>query len=74
MAVRYRTVRLNFCLEVRYAGMVRFFCDGTVRWYGTLFVMVQVRYVGTLFELKILDFSHIAPAFCMQRHRRSQDF
>ena len=36
---RYDTVRLNFCLEVRYAGTVRFFCNGTgtVRWYGTLF-------------------------------------
>ena len=40
--------------------------------YGTLvrdalFVMVRVRYVGTLFELKIPDFSHVAPDFCMQR-------
>ena len=38
--------------------------------YGTLvryasFVMVRVRYVGTLFELKIPDFSHIAQAFCL---------
>ena len=29
---RYGTVRLNFCQEVRYAGTVRFFCNGT----GTL--------------------------------------
>ena len=43
----YGTVRLDFCLEVRYA----------------FFVMVRVRYVGTLFELKIPDFSHIAPDF-----------
>ena len=37
MAVRYGTLRLNFCLEVRYAGTVRLFCNdtGTVRWYGT---------------------------------------
>ena len=28
---RYGTVRLNFCQEVRYAGTVRFFCNGTVR-------------------------------------------
>ena len=39
--------------------------------YGTLvryffFVMVRVRYVSTLFELKTPDFSHIAPAFCIQ--------
>ena len=36
--------------------------------YGTLvryifFVMVRVRYVDTLFELKTPDFSHIAPVF-----------
>ena len=33
----YGTVRLNFCKEVRYAGTVRLFCNGTgaVRWYGT---------------------------------------
>ena len=42
------------------------------RKYGTLvryafFVMVQVRYGGTLFEMKISDFSHIASDFCMQR-------
>ena len=38
--LRYGTVRLNFCLEVRYAGPVRLFCNGkgTVRWYGTLFL------------------------------------
>ena len=37
---RYGTVRLNFCQEVRYAGTVRFFCNGTgtLRWYGTPFV------------------------------------
>ena len=43
--------------------------DSTIR-YGTLvryafFVKVRVRYVNTLFELKIPDFSHIAPAFCI---------
>ena len=33
---RYGMVRLNFCQEVRYAGMVRFFCNGTgtLRWYA----------------------------------------
>ena len=46
MAVRYGpvrwygTARLNFCEEVRYAGTVRFFGDGTgtVRWYGRPFL------------------------------------
>ena len=41
-------VRLNFCKEIRYAGTVRFFCDGTgtVHWYGTPFLQ-WFRY-GTL--------------------------
>ena len=71
----YATVRRNFCKEVQYTGMVRFF----LRWYGygmlvwyVVFVMVQVRYVGTLFELKIPDFSHIAPAFCKQRQKTAE--
>ena len=37
-----------------------------------LTVMVRVRYVGMLFELKIPDFSHIAPAFCMQRQNTAE--
>ena len=53
--------------------------------YGRLvqyafFVMVRVRYalfvkvrdVGTLFELKITDFFHIVPAFCMQRQKTAE--
>ena len=45
--------------------------------YGTLvrnafLVKVRVRYVGTLFELKIPDFSHIAPAFCIQRQQTAE--
>ena len=45
--------------------------------YGTLvryasFVTVRVRYGGTLFELKIPDFSHIAPNFCMQRQKTAE--
>ena len=36
------------------------------------FVMVRVRYVGTWFELKIPDFSHIEPAFCMQRQKTAK--
>ena len=40
-------------------------------WYGyAFFVMVRVRYVGTLFELKVPDFSHIVKAFCMRGKRQ----
>ena len=28
--------------------------------------------VKTMFELKIPDFSHIAPAFCMQRQKTAE--
>ena len=52
---------------------VRFFCNvtGTVRLFrqGS---GLRVRYVGTLFELKIPDFSHIAPAFCIQRQKTAE--
>ena len=72
MAVRYASI-----FAKRYGTLVRyaFFCDGTGT--GTLvryafFVMVRVRYVGTWFEFKILDFSHIAPAFCMQRQKTAK--
>ena len=66
MAVRYGpgrwygTVRLNFAK--RYGTLVRY----------AFFVMVRVRCVGTLFELKIPDFLHIAPAFCMQRQKTAE--
>ena len=35
---KYGAVYLNVCLEIRYAGMVRLFCNGkgTVRYYGKL--------------------------------------
>ena len=36
------------------------------------FKMVRVRFVGTLFELKIPDFSHIAPVFCMQKQKTAE--
>ena len=49
-------MRLNFCEEVRYV----------------FFVMVRVQNVGTPFELKIPDFSHIAPALCMQRQKTAE--
>ena len=37
-----------------------------------IFAIVQVRYVGTLFELKIPDFLHLAPAFCVQRQKTAE--
>ena len=45
--------------------------------HGTLvryvfFVMVRVRYAGTLYELKTPDFSHIAPVFGMQRQKTAE--
>ena len=43
-----------------------------VRVRYAFFEMVRVRYVGALFELKIPDFSHIAPAFCMQRQKTAE--
>ena len=59
-------------MAVRY-GTPQFLWRDTVRWYGTLFfVMVWVRYVDTWFELKIPDFSYIAPAFCMQRQKTAK--
>ena len=66
------TVRYASIFAKRYGTLVRyaFFCNGT----GTvrLFVMVRVRYVSTLFELKIPDFSYIAPDFCMQRQKTAK--
>ena len=48
---------VHLLIRVRFVGTVRLFCNGTVRWYGApYFVMMRVRYVGTLFESKILDF------------------
>ena len=51
-------------MAVRY-GTPQFLLRSTVRF----FVMVRVRYVGTLFELKIPNFSHTAPNFCRQRQK-----
>ena len=70
MAVRYGTPQFLRRDTIRWYGMLFLWWYG----YGTLvryaiFVMVRVRYVGTWFELKIPDFSHIAPAFCMQRQK-----
>ena len=51
-------------------GTVRLFCNEKVRY--AFFVMVLVRYVDTLFELKIPDFSQIATDFCMQKHKTTE--
>ena len=40
--------------------------------YALFFVKVRVQYVGTLFELKAPDFSHIAPDFCMQKQKTAE--
>ena len=53
----------------------RFLLRSTVRWYlvrYAFFVMVRVQYDGTLFELKIPDFSHFAPDFCMQKQKTAE--
>ena len=75
--VRYvGTVRYASIFAKRYGTLVRyaFFVMVRVRYVGTvrLFVMVRVRYVGTRFELKIPDFSYIAPDFRMQRQKTAK--
>ena len=60
MVRRYGTVRLNFAKK--YVTLVQY----------AFFVKVRVRYVGTLFELKVQDFSHNAPAFCIQRQKTAE--
>ena len=47
-------------VRVWYFGTVRLCSNGTV------------RYVGTLFEFKIPDFLHIAPAFNMRRQKPAE--
>ena len=63
-------------MTVRYGTLVRYALIFAKK-YGTLvryvfFVMVRIRYVGTLFELKIPDFLLIAPDFCMQRQKTAE--
>ena len=63
-------------MAVRYVGTVRY-ASIFAKKYGTLvryafFVMVRARYVGTLFEFKLPDFSHIALDFCMQRQKTAE--
>ena len=72
--VRY-VVREASIFAKKYGTLVRYAFFVMVRYVGTvyaLFVKVRVRYVGTLFEFKIPHFSHIAPAFCMQRQKTAK--
>ena len=63
MAVRYGTlVWYDSIFAKKYGTLVSY----------TFFVKVRVRYVGTLFELKIPDFLHIAPAFGIQRQKTAK--
>ena len=73
MAVRYSTPQFLRRDTVRWCGTLFLW------WYGystlvryAFFAMVRVRYVGTWFELKTSDFSHIVPAFCMQRQKTAE--
>ena len=65
--VRYASIFAN-----KYGTLVRYVFFVMVRVRYAIFVMVRVRYVGTWFELKIPDFWHIAPAFCMQRQKTAK--
>ena len=61
---------MQFVGTVRYASIF-------AKKYGTLvryafFVMVRVRYVGSLLELKISDFWYIAPNYCMQSRKTAE--
>ena len=54
------TVRYTSIFDKKYGTLVRY----------AFFVKVRARYVGKLFELKIPDFSHIAPDFCLQKQKQ----
>ena len=61
---------------VRYVGTVRY-ASIFANKYGSLeryafSVKVRVRYVGTLFQLKIPNFSHFATAFYIQRQKTAE--
>ena len=65
MAVRYvGMVRYASISAKKYGTLVRYAFSVMVRVRYAFFVKVRVWYVGTLFELNIPDFSHIALAFC----------
>ena len=56
------TVRYASIFDKKYGTLVRY----------TFFVIVRVRYVGTLFEFKIPNFLYVAPTFCMQRQKTAE--
>ena len=66
------TVRYASIFAKKYDTLVRysFFVMVWIRY--AWFVMERVRYDGTLFQLKIPDFSHIAQDFCMQRQTTAE--
>ena len=70
MVVRYATVRYASIFAKKYGTLVRYALFVMVRVRYAFFVKVRVRYVGTLFELKTPDFSHIAPAFFVNRGKK----
>ena len=73
MTVRYGTLlRYASIFDKKYGTLVRYAFFVMVRVRYVFFVMVRVQFVGTLFELKIPHFSHIAPVFCMQRKKTAE--
>ena len=73
MAVRYVvTVRYASIFDKKYGTLVRYAYFVMVQVRYAFFEMVRVQFVGTLFELKIPHFSHIAPVFCMQRKKTAE--
>ena len=67
-AIRKDGNTVRFVGTVRYASIFAKKYDTLVRY--AFFVMVRVRYVGTLLELKISDFSYIAPNDCIQSQKQ----
>ena len=66
--VRYvGTVRYPSIFDKKYGSLVRYAFFVMVR------AMVRARYLCTLFELKILDISDIAPDFCIPRQRTTAE-
>ena len=73
MTVRYASIFAKKCGTLNLVRYV-FFVMVRVRYVGTvrLSFKVRVRYVGMLFELKTPDFSHIALALCLQRQKTAE--
>ena len=66
------TVRYGSIFAKRYGTLVRYAFFVMLRVRYAFFVMVRLRYVCTWFELKISDFSHIVPAFCMPKPKTAK--